>query len=59
MNGKSNILISISPHIVPKGIIDNNPELIQHQAIIWTNADPIYWHIYAAPGGDKLGLFYL
>ena len=24
------------------------------QAIIWTNADPIYWHIYAALGGDEL-----
>ena len=24
------------------------------QAIIWTNADPIHWHIYAALGGDEL-----
>ena len=22
--------------------------------IIWNNADPIYWRIYAALGGDKL-----
>ena len=24
------------------------------QAIIWTNADPIHWRIYAAQGGDEL-----
>ena len=24
------------------------------QAIIWTNADPVHWHIYAALGGDEL-----
>ena len=24
------------------------------QAIIWTNADPIHWCIYAALGGDEL-----
>ena len=24
------------------------------QAIIWTNADPIHWRIYAVLGGDKL-----
>ena len=24
------------------------------QTIIWTNADPIYSHIYAALGGDEL-----
>ena len=23
-------------------------------AIIWTNADPIHWHIYLALGGDVL-----
>ena len=28
--------------------------LNSRQAIIWTNADPIYWHIYAALGGDEL-----
>ena len=27
------------------------------QAIIWTNADPIYWRIYAALGGDELKRF--
>ena len=24
------------------------------QAIIWTNADPVHWGIYAALGGDEL-----
>ena len=24
------------------------------QAIIWTNADPIHWRIYASLGGDEL-----
>ena len=24
------------------------------QAIIWTNADPTHWHIYAALGRDEL-----
>ena len=24
------------------------------QAIIWTNADPIHWRVYAAQGGDEL-----
>ena len=24
------------------------------QAIIWTNADPIHWRLYAALGGDQL-----
>ena len=27
---------------------------MQHQAIIWANADPIHWCIYAALGGDEL-----
>ena len=26
------------------------------QAIIWTNADLINWHIYVALGGDELSL---
>ena len=45
---------------VPKGPIYNNPVLVQIMAwcrisaIIWTNADPIHWRIYAAPGGDEL-----
>ena len=24
------------------------------QAIVWTNADPIHWRIYAELGGDEL-----
>ena len=27
---------------------------IVEKAIIWTNADPIHWRIYAALGGDEL-----
>ena len=27
---------------------------IRWQAIIWTNADPVHWSIYAALGGDEL-----
>ena len=27
---------------------------IRRQAIIWTNADPVHWRIYAALGGDGL-----
>ena len=27
---------------------------IRRQAIMWTNADPVYWCIYAALEGDKL-----
>ena len=27
---------------------------LQCQAVIWTNADPIHWRIYAALGGDEL-----
>ena len=26
--------------------------MIRRQAIIWINADPIHWRIYAAPGWD-------
>ena len=25
----------------------------RRQAIAWTDADPIHWHIYAALGGDE------
>ena len=25
----------------------------RRQAITWTNADPVHWHIYAALGGDN------
>ena len=46
----------------PKVSIDNNPSigldnglaLNRQQSIIWINADPIYWRINAALGGDEL-----
>ena len=34
--------------------LDNGLALNRGQAIIWTNADPIYWRIYAALRGDEL-----
>ena len=47
---------------VPKGQIHNYPAFglnnglvpNKRQAIIWTNAGPIHWRIYAALGGDEL-----
>ena len=33
---------------------DNGLALCRRQAIIWINADPIHWRIYAALGGDEL-----
>ena len=58
------ILIKISLRFVSKGLIDNNPAFgldnglapNRRQAIIWTNADQIHWHIYAALGGNGLTL---
>ena len=35
---------------------DNGLPPNRRQAIMWTNADPIHWHIYAALGGDELSL---
>ena len=52
MNQKFCISIRISLKFVHKGPIDNIPP--RHQAIIWTNADPIHQPIYAALGGDEL-----
>ena len=60
---KFGISVTISPKFVPKGLIDNNPGRVgldnglvpnRRQAIIWTNADPIHWRIYAALRGDEL-----
>ena len=54
------ILIKNSQKFVLKGPIENDPALVyilasnRRQAIIWTNANPIYWRIYAALGGDEL-----
>ena len=33
--------------------LDNGLAPNRRQAIIWTNADPIHWRIYAALGGDE------
>ena len=54
------ILIKISLKFIPKGPIDsstgwdNGLTQKRPQAIIKTNADPIYCGIYAALGGDEL-----
>ena len=40
---------------VPKGPIDKN----RRQVITWTNADTVYWRIYAALGGDGLIEYWL
>ena len=34
--------------------LDNGLAPNRRQAIIWTNADPINWRIYATLGGDEL-----
>ena len=34
--------------------LDNGLAQYRRQAIIWTIADPIHWHEYAALGGDEL-----
>ena len=52
--------LKISLKFVPKVPIqpdtgsDNGLVPNRRQAIIWTNADPIHWRIYAAQGGDEL-----
>ena len=38
---------------VPKDPVDNRC------TIIWTNADPIHWRIYASPGGGWFNLYWL
>ena len=35
---------------------DNGLAPSRRQAIIWTNADPLHWRLYAALVGDKLML---
>ena len=37
--------------------LDNGLAPNMRQAIIWTNADPIHWRIYASLGGDELRLW--
>ena len=34
--------------------LDNGLAPNRQQAIIWTIAEPIYWHIYVALGGEEL-----
>ena len=48
--------ISIRHHIAWQGPsigLDNGLAPNRRQAIIWTNADPIHWRIYAAPWWDE------
>ena len=60
MSVKFYILIRIQLKFVPKSPIENKPALDQvsglapngRQAITWTNADPVYWRIYAVLRGD-------
>ena len=62
MNENLYILLKISLKFVPKGPInnsiasDNGLTPIRRQAIIWTNADPALWRMYAALGGDELNI---
>ena len=48
----------MSLKFVPKGRFDNKSVLIQvmpwRRTITWTNADPVHWRIYTAPGRDEL-----
>ena len=39
---------------IPRIGLDSGFTPNRQQAIIWTNADPIHWRIYAALGGDEL-----
>ena len=57
------ISIRITLKFVSRSPIDNKKARIgsgnglapnRRQAITWTNADPIHWRTYAAPGGNEL-----
>ena len=59
VNTKIGILIKVSLQFVPEGAINNHRSSIglnygltpnRRPAIIWTNAEPFYWRIYAALG---------
>ena len=57
VNEKFCILINISLNFVLEGPIDNKSAVVKIMAwrrMLCTNADPIYWHIYATLGGDEL-----
>ena len=43
----------------PSISLDNGLVLNRRQTIIWNNADPIHWRIYAALGGDGLKKMHL
>ena len=54
-------LINILLKFVPVGQTNTIPALVQNrlapnrrQAIIWTNAVPVHWCVYAVLGGDEL-----
>ena len=49
------LFLSLQSTITQFGL-NNNVALNRRQAIIWTNADPIRWRIYAAIGGWGWGL---
>ena len=38
---------------------NNGITLNRRQAIIWTNADPVHWRIYAVLSGDELNVLFL
>ena len=46
------VQLTITQHCLDHGLVPN-----RQQAIIWTNADMIYWRIYVALGGDELSKF--
>ena len=61
LNENDRIPIQVLLKFVSRGPIDNNPVGLDNglapnrrQAIIWTNADPIHWRIYAALGQYEL-----
>ena len=61
MNEKFCNLIKFPPSFVTEGpmtitqrCLDNGLVPNRRLAIIWTDADPIHWRIYAALGGDEL-----
>ena len=58
LNKNIKISIQFSLKFNPKGLIDNKSALVQvmawHQAISWTNADPVHQRMYAALGVDEL-----
>ena len=48
------LFLSVQLTITQHCFIDNGLASYRRQAIIWTNADPIHWRIYAALGRDEL-----